>query len=70
MISYGSAMRFGLNFDKAILPHQQDVDDLSVYIEEEFDKLFNKKVTEVSLEKLRPFIGRNSICQEESITLN
>jgi len=42
MISYGTTMRFGLNFDKAILPHQQDVDALCLYIEEELNKLFNK----------------------------
>jgi hypothetical protein len=39
MLSYVDSLRFGLNFDKAILPHKRDVDELCGCIEEEFRDL-------------------------------
>jgi len=39
VISYGDAVRCGLNIDRAILPNHLDVHDLCKYTEDEVEKL-------------------------------
>ena len=73
MLSYVDSLRVGLNFDKAILPTQEDVDELCTCIEEELRDLLKLTTTNVTssvsllLYNDVVYIGKIHLCRKRTL---